>query len=168
MTNRYVHKLIRDYSAKGIIVDSNLLLLLLIGFMGMEQIGRFKRTQTFTTSDFRLLADFVRQFRVKITTPQVLTEVSNFSNALSGRSKHAFHRVLTTYVSSAIERHQASNLVVPTSSCREFGLTDAVLLAEGVGNYLLLTDDFRLSQFFDRSGGHSLNFNHLKTLKFGL
>jgi hypothetical protein len=34
--------------------------------------------------------------------------------------------------------------------------------------YLLLTDDFRLSQYFASAGGDAINFNHIRTASWNL
>lgn len=67
--NDYLKRIIQVYSLKGLLIDTNLLLLYIIGSFNIELIGRFKRTAQFTTDDFDIVSDFLSLFVKKITTP---------------------------------------------------------------------------------------------------
>jgi len=47
--------LLKKHKAKGVFIDTNLLVLLLVGRVNIERVRNFKRTQNFTVEDFRLL-----------------------------------------------------------------------------------------------------------------
>jgi hypothetical protein len=80
--NDYIVGLRDRYRARGILVDTNLLLLFFIGLFDRGQISRFKRTKTYTGEDFDVLDRFLSQFARLITTPNILSEVSNLSGQL--------------------------------------------------------------------------------------
>ncbi|MCH8838525.1 MAG: hypothetical protein IIA60_12130 [Candidatus Marinimicrobia bacterium] len=61
------------------------------------------------------------------------------------------------------ENYVASKLAVEEPVFSKVGLTDAAIICSARGKYLLLTDDFELSQRFEDLGGDALNFNHLRT-----
>ncbi len=44
----------------------------------------------------------------------------------------------------------------------KFGLTDAAIAEIAAKKYLVLTDDFRLSQSLQAAGIDALNFNHVR------
>jgi hypothetical protein len=44
--------LIEKHRSKGVLVDTNLLVLLLVGSINKRRIPEFKRTQSFTIEDF--------------------------------------------------------------------------------------------------------------------
>ena len=46
----------------------------------------------------------------------------------------------------------------------KFGLTDSSIAQLAEGGHLVLTDDFRLSQFLNSKGHAVLNFNHVRVL----
>ena len=75
---------IRQYRRKGIIVDTNLLLLVLIG--GTPSIAGFKRTSGYTTKDYKLLLNVIDQFEKLISTPHILAEVSTLQTGFMGAS----------------------------------------------------------------------------------
>ena len=64
-------------------VDTNLLLVLVVGLLDPEQVEKFKRTRSYTREDYSLLSDFVSGYDGLLTTPNVLTEVSNLAGYLS-------------------------------------------------------------------------------------
>jgi len=76
-----VLQLIHKHRGRGLLVETNLLLLYLIGRTNQNQISKFKRTQVFTIEDFDLLGRFMGKFKTLITTPHVLTELSNLGES---------------------------------------------------------------------------------------
>ncbi len=75
---------------QGLLIDSNLLLLLFVGQYDPTRIQKFKRTDQFTVGDYELLADYVEQFRELVTTPSILTEVSNLLGQLPENLRYHF------------------------------------------------------------------------------
>ncbi|MEZ5865688.1 MAG: hypothetical protein R3D25_17040 [Geminicoccaceae bacterium] len=61
---------------KAVLLDTNLLILLVIGAVDPRWIGRHKRSRAFVASDWRLLQDLIDNKPI-LTTPHVLTEASN-------------------------------------------------------------------------------------------
>jgi hypothetical protein len=82
-------ELIAKCRANGLFLDSNLLLLLLIGAVERGLVIRFKRTRVFLQEDYDLLCDVVAQFTRVVTTPHVLAEVSNLATALEGKYRES-------------------------------------------------------------------------------
>jgi hypothetical protein len=66
--------LIEKHRSKGILVDSNLLVLLLVGSVNKRRILEFKRTQDFTIEDFETLSRLIAWFERLVTTPHVLIQ----------------------------------------------------------------------------------------------
>jgi len=89
-----IQKYIESYRSKGAIVDGNLLLLY-IGHISPEFIGKFKRTRTYATEDYHTLTDFLKNFKTVVTTPNILTEVGNLANSLSGNYRFAFEEIFS-------------------------------------------------------------------------
>jgi len=131
-----VHQLINRHRGGGLLVDTNLLLLYLIG-------RNFKRTQAYTIEDFDLLERFMAEFKALITTPHVLTEVSNLGD-LHGPEREAFRSLFVRTVERSIEHYHESRSVVNESCFRRLGLTDAGISALASHGFLFLTDDLDL------------------------
>ncbi len=78
----HVLQLVERYRSRGVLVDSNVLLLYFVGAYQRQLVPRFKRTAQFTVEDYDLLVHFLSNFRRIVTTPNILTEV----NGLLGNS----------------------------------------------------------------------------------
>ena len=78
----HLEQLLIEYRTEGVIVDTNLLLLYVVGAQNPERIGRFTRTDTFTKDDFDLIDRLFGYVETAVTTPSILTEVSNLLGQL--------------------------------------------------------------------------------------
>lgn len=107
-------QLINKHRGSGLLVDTNLLLLYLVGTTNKKRILNFKRTQTYTIEDFDLLSRFMAEFKTLITTPHVLTEVSNLGN-LQGQERAAFRSSFVSMIACSREHYNESRLVVAGS-----------------------------------------------------
>src|ERR1044072_1459487 len=84
---------IREHRQSGILVDTNLLVLFLLGTFDKRLVTDFKRTQAYSVEDFELLSKLIQQFDKIIATPSVLAEVSNLSGQLKPRRDEFFRFV---------------------------------------------------------------------------
>ncbi len=153
---------VRKFYNNGIVVDSNLLLLFCIGNFDREYISSFKRTQKYAVEDFDTLIAFLAPFKKMVTTPNVLTEVSNLANALSGKHRMSFAESFSDLIKKADEEYLISEQVQKSTEFHDFGLCDAVLLEQSKEKYLLLTDDLLLYHYAIGTGRNAENFNHLR------
>lgn len=53
--NTFALELISRYAPRGILIDTNILLLYFVGTTNPDRIARFKRTQTFVKEDYNVL-----------------------------------------------------------------------------------------------------------------
>jgi hypothetical protein len=157
-----VRQLIDQHCGSGLLVDTNLLLLYLIGRTNKYRIPRFKRTQAYTIEDFDLLERFMAEFKTLITTPHVLTEASNLGD-LHGEEHEALRSWFVRTVEQSREHYDESRLLAKEDCFHRLGLTDAAIAALARHNYLFLTDDFDLYSTLARQGADAINFNHLRS-----
>lgn len=162
----HIEKLATKYRSKGLLIDTNLLILYCIGTLNENLIANFKRTKPYTKEDYETLAHFMGYFSKIVTTPNVLTEVSNLANSLHSNLKEKFYKVFSQLVINFEENYIASKSLSNTQELYKFGLTDSVIFYLAKGNYLLLTDDFRLSQYVESKHYDVINFNHLRMLNW--
>src|SRR6476646_10816315 len=66
----------RNVRANGILIDTNLLVLLVVGSVNRDRIARFKRTTGYSAADWDLLIGILEQIPLRYTLPHVLAEVS--------------------------------------------------------------------------------------------
>ncbi len=62
---------------RSVLLDTNLLLLLVVGLFNRDLIARHKRTNSFVPEDFDLLMEFIDGYDVLWVTSHCLAEVSN-------------------------------------------------------------------------------------------
>lgn len=163
----YLEGLIESYRSKGILLDANVLLLLFIGSYNPARISTFKRTRNrgYSTADFELLVTLLSRFKLIATTPNILTEISNFTNTLLARDA-AYTHIFQQYVSKFDETYIASQELCALPHFRRFGLTDTGIANVASGKYLVLTDDFKLAGYLAHQGTDAINFNHIRTLNW--
>jgi hypothetical protein len=159
----YEELLIERHRLKGILIDANLALLYLVGSCDLRLVGdgKFNKLSNYTAEDYRLLLRLKKIFRKAVTTPHVLTEVSNLTNDLPEPTrKEIFKKFHATFVE--IEELPIASMVAAQRAEFPFlGLTDSGL-AHVSHQYLIVTDDARLVKKMNESGLEALNFNHLR------
>ena len=158
----------RKHRRSGLLVDSNLLLLFLVGRIDRGRISAFKRTQAYTLADFELVSRIYKFFPRCWTIPQILTEVSNLGGQLWGAGLQKFRSSLAELVKVIDERYISSRQITSHDSFARLGITDAGLALLSTDGPLLLTDDLPLYDFVARRRIDVINFNHLRTSNWRL
>lgn len=161
-----IQSLISKYHSKGLLIDANLLLLFCIGAVNPDYIRQCKRTQKYVQEDFHCLVEFMGLFTSYVTTPNILTEVSNLATILTGKYQDDFRIIFSQFIIANTEEYQESKELATMPSFFKFGLTDAGIIHVVQKNFLLITDDFPLSQFLSSQGVDVVNFNHLRILNW--
>jgi hypothetical protein len=159
----YAEILIDRFRSKGVLVDTNLLLLYVVGGYDdrIVQRGSFNRLTAYSVEDYSLLRGLMSLFDKYITTPHVLAEVSNWIGKLP-RSQEIeclgrFADILSGFTELAIESFE----VALHPRFAYLGLTDAVI-AKFASEYLVLTDDARFVVHLNEMGLDALNINHIR------
>ena len=144
----------------GLVIDTNLLLLYLMGIYDPKKISQFKRTQQFIEEDFRLLTKFIDLFDKEkiVVTPHILTETTNLA------PNHTFP-ILQTILESLQENMVESLKIInsDTTCFNKFGLSDAAIQHLAQQNYLILTDDLPLYHYLATKGHSVINLNHIRS-----
>ena len=73
-------------NAAGLLVDTNLLVLLVVGSVNRDRIETFKRTSKYTKADYDLLTRVLGAFQKIYTVAHVLAEVSNLTDLSSAHT----------------------------------------------------------------------------------
>jgi rRNA-processing protein FCF1 len=147
---------------RKLLVDTNILLLYIVGSLSPDQIARHKRTDTFTVEDFLLLDRQLDRFGGIVVTPNVLTEVSNLLGYTDERTRQALLAWLGAQVSALDECFVPSREAVEDAEFSRLGLTDATILSCPTQDLTVLTDDVHLYLALQRRGVEVINFNHLR------
>ena len=66
--------------ARGVLIDTNLLVLLVVGSVNRDRIPRFKRTSEYTPVDWDLLTGILEQIPRRYSIAHILAEVSTLKD----------------------------------------------------------------------------------------
>jgi hypothetical protein len=155
-------------AARTLLIDTNLLVLYIVGLLGSEWIDIHKRTANYSVEDFILLSAIIDSKTRLVTTPQILSEVSNLSRQVREPLRSQLSTVLLRLLQVLDERYVESSSAAKSPCFQRLGLTDAAIVALCGEGLLLLTDDLDLYLEVGRAGGRAFNFNHLRTSAWGL
>lgn len=155
--------LIDKHRSRGVLVDTNLLVLLLVGTVNRQRILNFKRTGDFTIQDYDLLVRLIDLFGKLVATPHVLSQVSDLTD-LTGRELDEARALFKLLVEQLEESYDPSQSVVGDPMFERFGLTDAAIATVCSRGVLVLTTDARLQLALQARGFDALNFNHIRPI----
>ena len=156
--------LIEKHRGTGVLIDSNLLVLHLVGTVNRERIKTFKRTQAYTLEDFELLEGLISCLGRLFTTPHVLTEVSNLTGSLSGRELAEMRILIRFAVDEMQESFDESKTLVRHACFERLGLADAAIATLCERGMLVLTSDLDLYIALQTRGADAVNFSHIRSL----
>ena len=152
----------RKYRGRGAVLDSNLLLLLVVGTYNAERIGTFKRTEKYIQNDFKLLETLRKQLDRWVTTPNIITEVDNLSRQTDGREYSKISSAFNTVMSKFVEHYYSSHEAVANPLHARLGVTDCITLALASERRLIVTDDFPLAGRLEKMGCDVININNIR------
>jgi hypothetical protein len=147
---------------RRLIIDTNLLLLLVVGSTADNLIAKHKRTRTFTPEDLVLLELFLSGFHEIVVTPGILAEVSNLSAQIGEPLRTSIMQTVGRLVAQVSENHVPGISVVGSRCFVRLGLVDASILEAFQEGDHLLTDDLDLWIEATNSGKAATNFTHLR------
>jgi rRNA-processing protein FCF1 len=158
-----IRSLFEQYRQRGILVDTNILLLWFVGTVNRSRISKFNRTEKFIPEDYDLLLQILSFFQKIVTTPNILTEVNSLTNQLGEPERsqcfYIFAQGITRLEEFYIDSKKAANM----DKFTKFGLTDCGIINLCREQYLVLTDDLKLANYLQKEGIDTINFNNIRT-----
>ena len=92
----------RNARLKGLLADTNLLVLLIVGSVNRDRVSRFKRTTDYSPADWDLLTGILEQISPRFTIPHILAEVSALSD-IKGPELETARTVLRNLIGEMLE-----------------------------------------------------------------
>jgi len=148
--------------ASRILLDTNLLVLLVVGSTSERSISTHKRTRAYDIESFRLLAHIVGSPAMLASTPHILAETSNLLRQCADPLRSRLSNAFAAFVDVLNENYLPARRVVRSSYFERLGLTDATVLELDSADMALLTDDLDLYQAAAKAGMACKNFSHLR------
>lgn len=164
--NPNIQELVTRFRNEGVVVDTNLLLVLLVGNVDPRLVGTVARTDGYSQRDYDLLIAILRQFSKIIFLPQILTETGNLlkrncpTNDLLFDLQRSFARLVCS--SGSLESRALSRRVVISAHFQKLGYADAAILASARDRHLILTADGPLQRVAGSNGMAVLPFQWIQ------
>lgn len=150
---------------KGIFIDANLLVLLVVGATDQALIAKHRRLRRFAVEDYGRLLELIGRAGQVFLTPNTLTEASNLLAQHPNPERSRFFAVLRRIINNGEEIVVASKTAARNNAFTRLGLTDAALLEVVSEETPLVTVDLALfTAAFAKGQVAALNFTHLQSL----
>ena len=152
------------WRGRNLLLDTNLLILYIVGSIDPKLIGRHKRTNQFIPEDYRVLKELLRRFPRIVTTPNILTEVSNLLDQTVDRTARALQSILAALIEAQAfdERYVRSLDAITIQEFPRLGMADSSVIFLAQEKHLVVTEDIHLYLALSHRGVETLNFNHVR------
>jgi hypothetical protein len=147
---------------RAVVLDTNLLVLWVVGSLDRRLISTHKRTRKFTPQDFATLAGFLSSYPRIIVTPNVVTETSNLLRQTDDATGRRLLGLLKQVLARLEERFVPSTDAASVPGFLFLGVADSATLHRPPPDSVLLTDDLPLYLQASRLGHSAVNFTHLQ------
>ena len=148
---------------RGIVIDTNVLLLLLVGSYDPRCIEGHRRLSTrYSVSDFDKLTSFLANYDRLVVVPSSLSEISNLISYSDDPVSTGIKLSFCAFVREALEVYSPSAKIIETNEFRWLGLSDAAQIqAAERDDHVLLTVDGPLYAAALQRGVQALHFSAL-------
>lgn len=139
-----VYLQLRYIKMRDVTIDTNILVLYIIGLIDPEQISKHKRTSIYNEADFVLVQHMLQNSNI-ITAPNIFTEVDNLLNdSLKKNYQHKYLQLIKSVVNTSIEKYIESKKATQNKYFDYLGLTDSIILMLAKISELLISGDSKL------------------------
>ena len=150
-----------SFHPRSVLVDANLMLVFVVGSYEPFYVSKHKNTRGYSSDDFYRLRDRLAETHARITTPHILTEVSNLLAQSEGPVKRSCFRAFAEVIGLFDEIHVTARRIALRDHFAEFGLTDLGILEAADSTCLVITADSRLASYLGRENIHVIDFKQL-------
>ncbi|HZE57272.1 MAG TPA: hypothetical protein VE031_05420 [Chthoniobacterales bacterium] len=154
---------LQRYKSRGILVDSSFLVVYLVGSFDRRHLINCRAIKSsFTDDEFELLAKIIGLFDVVVTTPHLLTEVSNLAGRLPSRLHVPSRTFFAGVIKQLLEQNASATDLSLAPNFVRFGIADTAISLVAPGKYLVLTEEVALYSLLSANGVDVMNFNHVR------
>jgi len=146
----------------SVLIDTNLLLLLIVGFYNKKLISVHKRTKEFMPKDFDLLVKCINGYNILWVTSHCLAEVSNLIRQTDKKQAKELMAYFLNYVTKAKESHIPKEIIFKNGVLTRLGVADTGLIIKSKRVSCVFTVDLELYLEISKRGYKVVNFNHLR------
>jgi len=166
----YLNSLIDKYRSKGIIIDTEIMLVYIVGSYDINYISKFKRTHPkYNPDDYKSISKVLSCFRKKIVTPHILAELSNLSFQAREEKREDYFKAFSGLLKRTSEDYIDKDTVLTLPLLSKIGVTDlGIIEAAKKFDYLVFTDDFPMTGLARKKGIDVLNLNDIRAVQRGM
>ena len=111
----------------GCFIDTNLLVLLVVGSVGRDFIAKHRRLRAYSAEDYEILIELLDRVERVYVTPNTLTETSNLLAQHADPERSRFFDRLRFIIQESKEVTVVGAQASSNSAFNRLGLTDAAL-----------------------------------------
>jgi rRNA-processing protein FCF1 len=148
---------------KKVILDTNCLIIYVLGLINPSLIEKHKKTSLYDETDFTLMQGLIKSPDNLLILPNIWTEVDNLLNRhLNGNNKYYYIETVKKIMEQNVEKYLESKIAANDTNMYDIGITDTLILKEALSCELLITADSDLS---DRANGWNVKVFDFKKYK---
>jgi len=150
----------------SVLIDTNLLLLLIVGFYNRDLISIHKRTKAFMPKDFDLLVKCINRYNILWVTSHCLAEVSNLIKQTYKKQAKELMAFFSVFIAKVKETHISKDIIFKNGTLPRLGVADTGIIIKSKRVSCVLTIDFDLYREISKKGYKVYNFNHIRMENF--
>ena len=132
---------------RDVIIDTNIFILFLAGQINENRIKNYTRNSLYTKGDYYLLLNILSKYDRIITNPNILTEVDNILNRITGEDKYKYLILVKTIYKQTIEKYIKTETISQNWYFDTLGITDSSILMMAKESELLISGDSSLCDY---------------------
>lgn len=161
--------LIEYYQSKGIIIDTDIMLVYIVGSCDLDYISQFKRTDKYCAEDHKVISYVISCFSKKVVTPHILAELSNLSLQARKEEREDYFNIFMELLKRTTEDYIGKDIVLSFPLFPIIGVTDlGIIEAAKKSSYLVFTNDKYLVGQARKKGVSVLRLNDIRTAQWGM
>jgi len=149
---------------RSALLDTNLIVLLIVGLAGKQFITTHKRTKDFIEEDYDLLVQTINNFDRLWITSHCLSEVSNLLKQTHEDFAKKLMLVFAQFADHMKESHISKSKIFENELVFRLGVADTGFVEKSRKVTCSFTTDLDLYLELCRLGRKVINFNHLRML----
>lgn len=157
-----IEEVIKKQIGKRLIIDTNLLILLIIGRYNINLISDHRKLRNYDNHDYNFVNFMARKSKVIYLTPGIISEVTNHLNPSDKHYSKYFNKLISI-LQAFKEEYQSKNVLLVLSSFEKLGYTDSAIIDLSIKEKcLVLTDDREMVLELRRTTADVLYFSEIK------
>lgn len=166
---KHIESLAYKHHSNGVIIDTNIMLVYIVGHYNINYISQFKRTEDYSADDYKDIDYVLSHFRKKVITTHILAELSNISKQAWKDKQLNYFNVFGKLLERTNEHYINKDIILNLPLLPKLGVTDlGIIKAAKKFGCLIFTDDFPMSGYARKQGIDVLHFTHIRGLRWGI